>query len=1150
MRLVLYLSQCTLSRLSNKETRLYCLTVTLLIISQLTLACHFSSVSTLLGKKVTPLTSGKTVQGKLFQDESHQYQTHLETNQYLKLLIDRSGIEIGVILSGPRGYKIAEIKCRDVGSTPISLIADVAGNYQIEIRSLEKTATGSYNLKAEEPRLATEQDKIRIVGERAFAEGEQLQQKSSTESNQNAIKKFEEALVCWQSTSDKREQAYTLKYLGDVYHKLGQNQMASEYYNQALSLSQQAVDYRLEIEALNGLAYIYSLLGNPEQAKAYVYRAYGLSQENGDVRGEAKALNNLGSIFYSIGNRQEALADYCQALSLWNGLNDRTGQAQTLMDIGHIYADLSYDQEALGMYSEALRLWRVIPDRQGQALALNAIAGIYTKSGEIQKALDLYTQAEGLIEIVGDRAGQARILQFKAYTFFTLGKMERALENYDLALRIWRDIGDPHNEAGALITIGIIHHSIGKHHEALSQLEQALAVTKSFPDKKLEPHIFKNLGAVYQSLGNKKEALNNYNEAYKLHRANGYRRGEAEVLNNIGSLYTSLGNHGESIRFFTKALSLNRAIGLRFEEAQTLYNIACVEQRLRLYDRARAHIESGIDIVELLRTNVISQDLRASYFSSIHKYFRLYVDLLMRLHNKHQGQGFDAAALEISERARARSMLDLLTEAQVDIRQGVDQSLLDQERKIQQQLNSKEQERVQLIGRKGTERQLVALEKAIGTLTATYQDLQERIRATSPRYAALTLPQPLNVKEIQQQVLDDETLLLEFSLGDDRSYLWAVTQSAISSHQLPKRGEIEKLARTVYDLLREPQPWREEIYGQYWLKASKLSQMLLGEVAAQLGTKRMLIVADGVLQYIPFGALPIPTPQGSSRAKNGNAADAPIPLVERHEIVTMPSASALAVLRRETSQRRPAERAVAVFADPVFGQDDSRFIRANQPQQPAPAEQVQIAELRQTLRDFDESGSGLPRLLSSIGEAEDILKLVPAKDRMMVMGFDANRTKVTSPELSKYRIIHFATHGLLNNEHPELSGIVLSLVDRQGQPQNGFLRLYDIYNLKLPAELVVLSACRTALGKEVKGEGLIGLTRGFMYAGAARVVASLWKVDDEATAEFMKLFYRQMLERGHPPSFALTQAKREFRQQRRWNSPYYWAAFTIQGEWN
>jgi CHAT domain-containing protein len=282
----------------------------------------------------------------------------------------------------------------------------------------------------------------------------------------------------------------------------------------------------------------------------------------------------------------------------------------------------------------------------------------------------------------------------------------------------------------------------------------------------------------------------------------------------------------------------------------------------------------------------------------------------------------------------------------------------------------------------------------------------------------------------------------------------------------------------------------------------------------------------------------------------------PRPLIVKHEIVSLPSASTLAVLRRELAGRAPAPKAIAVLADPVFGADDPRVKKSGAPlvatrRTEATPIRADAPLLERALRSFNSSPerAGLARLLLSRDEAEAISAAVPASDGLKALDFQANRALATSSDLSRYRIVHFATHGLLNTEHPELSGLVLSLVDERGQPQDGFLRLHDIYNLKLNAELVVLSACQTGLGKEIKGEGLVGLTRGFMYAGAARVAASLWRVDDYATSVLMKRFYRGLLQEKLRPAAALRQAQLEMLKQRQWRSPFYWGAFVLQGEW-
>jgi CHAT domain-containing protein len=194
-------------------------------------------------------------------------------------------------------------------------------------------------------------------------------------------------------------------------------------------------------------------------------------------------------------------------------------------------------------------------------------------------------------------------------------------------------------------------------------------------------------------------------------------------------------------------------------------------------------------------------------------------------------------------------------------------------------------------------------------------------------------------------------------------------------------------------------------------------------------------------------------------------------------------------------------------------------------------------------------GPYLARLPFSRREAKAILAVTPAGAGMVALDFKASRAKVVDSELAQYRIVHFATHGLLDDAHPELSGLVFSMVDEQGKSQNGFLELQDIYNLNLSADLVVLSACETGLGKEVRGEGLVGLTRGFMYAGAPRVVASLWNVDDEATARLMGLFYQAMERQRMSPAAALRYAQVEISKQDRWHEPYYWAGFVLQGGW-
>jgi CHAT domain-containing protein len=298
--------------------------------------------------------------------------------------------------------------------------------------------------------------------------------------------------------------------------------------------------------------------------------------------------------------------------------------------------------------------------------------------------------------------------------------------------------------------------------------------------------------------------------------------------------------------------------------------------------------------------------------------------------------------------------------------------------------------------------------------------------------------------------------------------------------------------------------------------------------------------------------LPAPTAGG---AKTGAAQ----PLVVKHEIVNLPSASTLAVLRREARERQPAPKAVAVLADPVFESTDERMrkrdaLTARDGDGASPnADEGRSLGLvvAKTAKESGVTGDTLriPRLPGTRREAEQIVKLVPAAQRKQAFDFAASRQTATDPELSQYRYVHFATHGFLNSQHPELSGLMFTMFDEEGRAQDGFLRAHEVFNLKLSAEVVVLSACQTGLGKEVRGEGLVGLTRGFMYAGAPRVVVSLWSVSDAATAELMTRFYRGMLKDGMRPARALQAAQVSMLKDKKYASPFYWAAFTLQGEW-
>ncbi len=965
-----------------------------------------------------------------------------------------------------------------------------------------------------------------------------------------ALDYFQQALTLYRAVQDRQNEAVTLDNLGRIYSFLGEKQKSLEHYQQALALSRANGSRLWEATTLHNLGNLYRSLGEMPKAIDFSQQALTIARALGDPRREAIILTSIGTIYDDLGDKQKALEHYTQALPLRRAAKDRRGESVTLHNLGTLYLDIGEYPKAFEYFNQALTLQRALEDRRGESVTLGRIGATWDNLGEKQKALEHYNQALMLTRAMGDRNGEALTLNNIGFVYNSLGEPQKALDYYAQALPILRAISNRFQEGAVLDNIGKIHFSLGDKTKALEYYNQSLTLQQAVRNRDGEANTLHNLALLYSSLGESQKAISHYNQSLALHQATGNRRQTAYTLHNLGRVYDELGEKEKAFDYLSQALALNQILGDRDGAATTRYGLAQVERKRGHLKEAQAQMALALDLIESLRTGIAGQELRASYLASRQDHYNLSVDLLMQLQRNQPAENFAALALETSERSRARSLLETLTEARADIRQGVDATLLERERSLQQQLNAKEQAHMRLLSGKPTAEQAATAAKELRELTTQYQELQTQIRTKSPRYAALTQPQPLKLAEIQQQILDPETLLLEYELGEERSYLWVVSNDAITSYELPKRTEVEAVARSFYDaLVANNQPSRtvstthaQGIPTTAAATGAALSRLLLAPVAAQLGHKRLLIVADGALQYVPFAAL-------SKSAANYQ------PLMVEHEVISLPSASSLAVLRREVSGRKPAAKALALFADPVFAADDARLQRvqttpkseAANPTETRTADQFLTRAIREA--GIAETGLRIPRLPGTRREAAAIVALLPEAQRKQALDFEANRATAISEELSQYRIIHFATHGLLNSQHPELSGIVLSLVDAQGKPQDGFLRLHEIYNLKLPAELVVLSACQTGLGKEIKGEGLVGLTRGFMYAGAARVLASLWKVDDRATAELMKQFYQGMVKDGLRPAAALRAAQVALWKQQRWQEPYYWAAFVLQGEW-
>jgi CHAT domain-containing protein len=619
-----------------------------------------------------------------------------------------------------------------------------------------------------------------------------------------------------------------------------------------------------------------------------------------------------------------------------------------------------------------------------------------------------------------------------------------------------------------------------------------------------------------------------------------------------------------------EGLNICRALGLSPYEAEALRGLALLEGKQDKWSESIVHIEAAIKIIESIRTN-IADDKRIFYFSSVQDYYDLYIKGLMELYKLHPDKGYLQLAFQAADRSRARVLVEFLMQPQMNLDADTLSELNKQRRKIQQQIDQKSEEQLNLLSSKHTKEQMQTIENQLEKLIRAYDELQSNIRQSNPRYTQIMQPQPIKVETIQHLILDKETLLLQYHLGEDKSYVWTITSEDIRGFELPKRSKIEETAKQFYNILTTGNRlYFTEQNIKTALKrnrqvAAELSQMLLGPIGDQLNKRRLLIVADGALNFIPFAALPTPTNKSTNKTNL---------LITNHEIVNIPSVSTLLALNQDS--RAPdnnllsapsrqfngmEQNKITVFADPVFNEKDvrirlnrrkqkfsNRYISNQVSQSSSVNKRLTQANIRSIQRE-KRSENIFPRLEYTRELAQQILAITPTGDVEIFLDFDASKEMAMGKDLSQSNIIIFATHGLVNNRYPELSGMMMSRIDKEGRQQNGFLQLKDVYKMRLNANLVILGACETAIGEEIKGEGVIGLTRGFMYAGAKGVMASLWKVEEMATVELIKRMYENIRKKGLNPSEALRAAQVSMQNEKRWEDPYYWSGFVLIGDW-
>ena len=675
------------------------------------------SAAPVAGQSSAELPVLSAVKRELKGGETHSYRVQLTSGQFLHGVVEQDNVDLATAVFGPDGKQLSESDSPNDrwGLEPVIVLANVSGEYRVEIRSPNSRApAGNYEIRIIALRSATATDRDHAAAQLAFDEARKLRQQSNPASKRAAIEKYEQALPLFANAGDNYRRALTLHSIGLAYFGLNEIRTALNCFMQTAALAGPAGYPRVEAGAETYIGGLLDILGDVGKALDHHQRALRLARAGGYRQAEGSSLSNIGLIYNAVADWPKALEFYRQALPVFQALGSKPNEALTLNNIGVAYLEMGEYERALDYLQQSLALMRAGTDKNAEAYTILNIGRVYKRLQQYEKARSFYSEAQAIQKQTGNRAHQGETLD--------------------------------------------------------------------------------EIGVAYSAEGNNEKAVEYHRQAVEIQHATGNLRREALALSNLGETYNLLDQPEKALEQFTPSLAIMRNIGDLNSAANALAGIARAEKKRGNLLDARKHISESLALSETVRARSSSLQMRASYRASVEKAYEFYIDLLMQQHAQNPNAGHDAEALSAYERGRARSLVEQLSEARVDIRRDVDPQLIQKEHDLARDLNAKAQREMQLKLRKANTHDLAAMKREISALEDEYQQVQASIRKTSPRYAALTRPQPLGLKEIQQQ-LDPGTLLLEYSLGDERSYLWAVTPDSLKTYALPKRTEIQNVAQ-------------------------------------------------------------------------------------------------------------------------------------------------------------------------------------------------------------------------------------------------------------------------------------------------------------------------------------------------------------------
>jgi CHAT domain-containing protein/tetratricopeptide (TPR) repeat protein len=981
------------------------------------------------------------------------------------------------------------------------LQADVASEWDIDVAAAKADRSAAYRLELGRAHATSAVDRDRFAAERELVSAEAIRvaaggvepgrQPADVDS---ARSQYREAGARWRKAG-----APCSALRAEV--GLARLELALARYPQAQAAAQAALvgcadfdDLAIAADraaALRTLAAALGYQGDFEASAADSERALALYRRTGDRRFEGVVLGNLSAVYRSLGETQKAMDSAQAALDIALATGDAQGVEFSRDNLADSHLARGEFGRALAIYRQTLEDLRRTPYPLAEGLVWNELGTLYRRMGETDDARAAWAHARDVWAASGNRSGMAET---------------------------WISVGDAALDESASAS-------------AAAAFTRALDIARTDHLQSPEVHALRGLGRVAAANADPVAARAHLHASLDLARGLGDSAGEMAAEQALGDVEAAASSWRDARVRYAHVLAVATRAGDASAQAAADASLARVDVAEGLLDTAQARIERALAIVESQRAGIADPGLRTGFFASQHEYYALAIDIEMALALRVPGMGHCEHALEMAERARARSLQDMLAERAIGIDAEVAPALLAAERGA---ADTQRRLAYRLARNAAPATAPARLQREIEQAGRELDAARGRIRAASPRYAEIAHPPPLHVADIRAGLLDADTAILEYWLGESKSYLWVVDRASVRGFELPSRATIAQASR----MLRErviahahedaSVPIERRVAldaGERALtlqRATALADMALPRAARAQAPRQWAVVADAELQDVPFALL--------AAATLGDAA----PL-----LVQLPSIGALRGLRALPRVSTTA-MAVAIVADPVFDRDDPRLVQRPRSAMSEPALQGAAGEA---------GVRSLPRLPQARAEAQDIAALARGRPSRSLLGFAANREAVLQTDWSDYAVVHFATHALLNARHPDLSGIVLSLYDGDGRATDGFLRINDLYALSMPSDLVVLGVCDSAQGRQLGGEGVLSLARAFFHAGTRHVVASLWPVDDRASAVFMHTFYGALLQDKLRPQQALARAQAQMRENPRWNAAYYWSGFVVQGDW-